>query len=181
MTSPSQPPPKRGSEPSSAPHSLSQPKTEAGWLRHPLTLAGLLILLVLAAYLPALRAGFIWDDDAYVTQNPLLTAPHGLREIWFSTDKQSQYFPLVYTTFRLEHALWGFDPLGYHLVNVLLHALNAILVWFVLNASKSPPPGCSGHFCAAPRPGRIGGLGHRTEEYRITLLFARRAGLAGIR
>jgi tetratricopeptide (TPR) repeat protein len=100
--------------------------------------AGMLVLLVVTAYWPALRAGFIWDDDAYVTQNSMLTDPHGLREIWFSAHKQSQYFPLVYTTFRFEHALWGFNPLGYHLVNVLLHGLNAVLVWVVLRRLLVP-------------------------------------------
>ena len=102
------------------------------WASHPLTLAVLLVLLVVAAYLPALRGGFIWDDDAYVTQNPMLTDSHGLREIWFSAHTQSQYFPLVYTTLRFEYGLWGLNPFGYHLVNVLLHGCNAVLVWVVL-------------------------------------------------
>ena len=88
--------------------------------------------LVVLAYLPALRAGFIWDDDKYVTDNPMLTAPDGLRQIWFSAHTQSQYFPLVYTTFRVERMLWGLHPFGYHLVNVLLHGLNAVLLWGVL-------------------------------------------------
>ena len=74
----------------------------------------------------------------YVTENPLLTAPDGLRQIWFSTHTQSQYFPLVYTTFRLERMLWGLKPLGYHLVNVLLHGLNAALVWALLRRLKVP-------------------------------------------
>jgi tetratricopeptide (TPR) repeat protein len=95
-------------------------------------------LLVVVAYLPALRAGFIWDDDAYVTQNPLLTNPGGWREIWFSAHTQSQYFPLVYTTFRAEHALWGFHPLGFHLVNVVLHGCVAVLVWQVLRRLSVP-------------------------------------------
>ncbi len=103
-----------------------------GETHHPALLAGLLILLVLIAYLPALRCGFIWDDDVYVTQNPMLTDANGLREIWFSAHTQSQYFPLVYTTFRLERELWGLNPLGYHLVNILLHGFNAVLVWLVL-------------------------------------------------
>jgi hypothetical protein len=58
------------------------------------------------AYRPAWNSGFLWDDDAYVTSNELLTAPDGLRRFWFSQDSPSQYFPLVYTTFRIEHALW---------------------------------------------------------------------------
>ena len=94
---------------------------------------GALVLMVLIVYLPAIHCGYVWDDDAYVTANPLLTDANGLKRIWFSFDSPSQYFPLVYTTFRMEHALWGFDPLGYHLVNVLIHILNALLVWLVLS------------------------------------------------
>lgn len=98
----------------------------------------LLVAMTLTAYLPAMRGGFVWDDDAYVTQNSLLTAPDGLERIWFSTHHQSQYFPLVYTTLRFEHALWGLNPIGYHIVNVLLHAMNALLVWTVLRRLALP-------------------------------------------
>jgi protein O-mannosyl-transferase len=97
-----------------------------------------LVAVTLIAYGPAWRAGFIWDDDVYVTQNPLLTAPDGLRQIWFSLQSPSQYFPLTYTTFYVERALWGFHPLGYHLVNLLLHAANALLVWRVLARLRLP-------------------------------------------
>src|SRR4030042_2909282 len=94
--------------------------------RHQALLAGFaIIVMVLLAYIPAMRGGFIWDDDQYVTENPLLTAPDGLRQIWFSLNSPSQYFPLVYTTLRVEHSLWGVNPFGYHLVNVLLHSANA--------------------------------------------------------
>ncbi|HET6454703.1 MAG TPA: tetratricopeptide repeat protein [Armatimonadota bacterium] len=102
-------------------------------LKKTLVAAGALILLTLIVYLPAIHCGYVWDDDAYVTANPLLTDANGLKRIWFSFDSPSQYFPLVYTTFRIEHAFWGFDPLGYHLVNVLIHIINALLVWLVLS------------------------------------------------
>jgi tetratricopeptide (TPR) repeat protein len=98
----------------------------------------LLVAVTLIAYGPAWRAGFIWDDDAYVTGNPLLTAPDGLRRIWFSLDSPSQYFPLTYTTFYVERALWGLNPAGCHLVNLLLHAANALLVWRVLARLRVP-------------------------------------------
>ena len=62
----------------------------------------LLAAVTIFAYQPAWNGGFLWDDDAYVTSNDLLTAPDGLRRIWFSFDSPSQYFPLVYTTFRIE-------------------------------------------------------------------------------
>jgi tetratricopeptide (TPR) repeat protein len=96
------------------------------------------VALVFAFYFPALGAGFVWDDDKYVTENPLLTEPDGWKQIWFSAHTQSQYFPLVYSTFRLEHALWGLHPLGYHLVNVVLHGANAVLVWAVLRRLAVP-------------------------------------------
>ena len=104
----------------------------------PWVLAIALVVLTFLAYLPALRCGYIWDDDAYVTKNPLLTAPDGLERIWFSAHHQSQYFPLVYTTLRFEHALWGLHPFGYHFVNIGLHALNALLVWTVLKRLALP-------------------------------------------
>jgi tetratricopeptide (TPR) repeat protein len=95
-------------------------------------LTALLAALLVAAYLPAIRGGFIWDDDVYVTNNGLLEAPDGLQRIWFSKESPSQYFPLVYTVFRWERALWGLHPAGYHLVNVALHGANALLVGLLL-------------------------------------------------
>ena len=109
-----------------APPVKSGPRSPA-WL-----LAGLLALVTILAYQPVWRAGFIWDDDEYVTDNPLLTAPDGLWRIWFSFDSPSQYFPLAYTVFRLERWLWGLNPAGYHWVNLLLHVANALLVWRLL-------------------------------------------------
>src|SRR5882724_3862302 len=102
----------------------------------PWALGLILIAGVVLAYQPAWHAGFIWDDDVYVTENKLLTDPDGLHRIWFSTDSPSQYFPLVYTTFRLERALWGLNPAGYHWVNILLHASNALLLLQLLRRLK---------------------------------------------
>ncbi|MGO8836407.1 MAG: tetratricopeptide repeat protein [Limisphaerales bacterium] len=93
----------------------------------PVWQGGLILLLVFLAYLPALRGGFIWDDDSYVTENTTLHNLDGLRRIWFDPGALPQYYPLVHTTFWLEYHLWGFNPFGYHLVNVLLHAIAAIL------------------------------------------------------
>jgi protein O-mannosyl-transferase len=98
----------------------------------------LLASVTILVYHPAWNGGFLWDDDDYITNNELLTAPDGLRRIWFSLDAPSQYFPLTYTTFRLEYALWGLNPTGYHWVNLLLHIANALLVWAVLARLKVP-------------------------------------------
>ena len=96
-----------------------------------------------AAYIPAIRGGFVWDDDLYVTDNAALTAPDGLRQIWFPKAPQPpQYVPLVYTTicttFWIEHQLWGFNPAGYHAVNVAIHCINALLLWLVLRRLSMP-------------------------------------------
>jgi tetratricopeptide (TPR) repeat protein len=98
----------------------------------------ILAVVTISVYYPASRGGFIWDDDYYLTKNPLLTASDGLRRIWFSLDAPSQYFPLVYTTFRVERALWDLDPSGYHWVNILLHIVNALLVWKLLARLRVP-------------------------------------------
>ena len=99
-------------------------------------LAAVIVVAVFVAYSPAIQGAFIWDDNDYVSENPLITAPDGLHRIWFSVESPSQYFPLVYTTFRIEHAIWGFETTGYHVVNILLHLANAFLVFLVLRRLK---------------------------------------------
>ncbi len=116
----------------------SSPPTAGNPLTKSWVLGALLVLATILAYQQAWHAGYIWDDDVYVTGNKLLTAPDGFWRIWFSLDSPSQYFPLVYSTFRLEHALWGFNPAGYHWVNIFLHTANALLVWRLLYLLRVP-------------------------------------------
>ncbi len=90
-----------------------------------------LSLLVLVSYFPALSGGFIWDDVIF-TDEPVIHRWSGLWSIWLSPSdmlKEAHYWPITYTTFWLEHKLWGLEPFGYHLFNVLLHAVNTVLVW----------------------------------------------------
>lgn len=99
-----------------------------------------LVALAVAAYIPALTAGFIWDDDAYVSDNPLLRDADGLRRIWAEPTASPQYYPLVFTTFWTEYRVWGLTAGGYHFTNVLLHGLNGVLLWRVLKALGVPVP-----------------------------------------
>lgn len=89
-----------------------------------------LIAAVALAYLRSVHGEFIWDDNLHVTENPTIVGPLGLKEIW--TTAHANYFPLVLTNFWVQHALWGLDPLPYHVVNVGFHALAALLLWRVL-------------------------------------------------
>jgi tetratricopeptide (TPR) repeat protein len=90
----------------------------------------LLIALVFIAYAPVFHAGFIWDDESHLTQNPCIVGPLGLKEIW--TSARAVYYPLVLTTFWAMHKFVGLLPFPYHTLNVLMHAGSAILLWRVL-------------------------------------------------
>lgn len=91
----------------------------------------LLFVLIVICYLPATRAGFIWDDDFLLTANPLVHAPDGLLRLWRGTETWD-YYPVTMTSFWIEWRLWRTNPVGYHVTNVLLHALGSVLVWRVL-------------------------------------------------
>lgn len=94
-------------------------------------LVALLVLVTAIVYLPALKAGFIWDDDLLLTENPRVQSADGLREIWtFSLD--AEYYPVTWTSFWLEWRLWGMNPKGYHATNILFHVLGVLLVWRIL-------------------------------------------------
>ena len=101
-----------------------------------------LALGVLAAvsYLPALAGGFVWDDAIFV-EEPVIRAASGLKNIWFSfadIKQEGHYWPLVYSSFWLEHKLWGLAPAGYHAVNVALHLVNCLLLWRLLLRLRVP-------------------------------------------
>ena len=129
-----------------------------------------LAAVTIFAYWPAWNGGLLWDDDVYITNNELLTAPDGLRRIWFSLDSPSQYFPLVYTTFRIEHAVWGLDPTGYHWVNLLLHIANALLVWLVLARLKVPGAWLAGAIFAL-HPVQVESVAWITERKNVLMGF----------
>ena len=100
--------------------------------RKTLLSASALAFLTVAAYYPVFSAGYIWDDDFYLTENLLLNSITGLWRIWSEPAASPQYYPLVFTSFWIEKRLWGLDPLGYHLVNALLHAGCAFLLYRIL-------------------------------------------------
>jgi len=100
----------------------------------------ILLFLVVIAYIPACQGDFIWDDNRYVSENPVLWRQGGLRDIWFHPTATIQYYPLVFTSFWLEYRVWGLFPGGYHGVNIILHGLNAGLLWLLLRRLQIPFP-----------------------------------------
>lgn len=109
---------------------------EQQWYRH-LPCLGLLLLFAAAIYAQTLDFGFLtnWDDTIYVTQNRSIQE-FSLRAVitQFSTTYQGNYAPLQMLSYMLDHAVWGLNPAGYHLSNLLLHAANGCLFYLLATA-----------------------------------------------
>lgn len=96
-------------------------------------------VLVVASYLPALWGELVWDDFL-LTKLKAVSSWKGIWKLWFDPATaylqrdavEGHYWPLLYTTFWLEHKLWGFHPMGYHALNLLLHFVNTALLWRLL-------------------------------------------------
>lgn len=99
----------------------------------------LLIAATFVAYLPALHGSFVWDDASWTTGlSGLFQNPSGLHLIWFQPTVLQQYYPLTATTFWLDYQFWKFWTFPYHVENVLLHALAALLFWRLLLQIQLP-------------------------------------------
>ena len=110
------------------------------WSRKEVIAALVLGVMVFASYVPAILGGFVWDDSVF-TDEPLVRQWNGIWRIWSSPGEiknEGHYWPLVYSSFWLEHKLWGFTPIGYHVVNVLLHGLICLLLWRLMLALAVP-------------------------------------------
>ena len=133
------PPGKPGKRPAPPPARLPASAATIDWFAQPLA-APVLVLLVTVSYGPAYFASFVWDDAVF-TEARAIQDWSGLFRIWFSPralENEGHYWPLVYTTFWLEHKLWGFAPAGYHIVNVLLHVANTLLLWRLAERLAAP-------------------------------------------
>ena len=108
----------------------------SGWAG-PVGAVGIL-LLTLVAYAPLRWAKFIWDDSLWLLHNPVVLHWDKLLMAWINLTQDPQYYPLVFTVFNVEYHLWHFNPIWYHLVNVLLQALNGVLLWWLLVRLRIP-------------------------------------------
>jgi len=90
-----------------------------------------IFLLSVVAYLAIWRAGFVWDDDSHLTENPCIVGPLGFAGIW--TSAEAEYFPLVQTVWWVVHQIFGLAPLPYHLLTWGLHLATAYFLWRTLD------------------------------------------------
>src|SRR6185369_5982422 len=93
-------------------------------------LLAVILLISFIIYLPSLSGTFVWDDGDYVQNNNLIRTIN-LKEI-FSHYVVGNYHPLTVLTFAIEYQLFGIAEKGYHVVNLLLHLLNVLLVFRVV-------------------------------------------------
>src|SRR5579864_4273131 len=98
--------------------------------------AALIVAAVVVCFLPALGSQFVlWDDDMNLIDNPQFRGLSAAHLRWmFTTLYGGHYQPLSWMTLGLDYTIWGMNPLGYHLTNLLLHAVNALLVYRLIVA-----------------------------------------------
>ena len=77
------------------------------------------------------------DDDLLLTDNPLVKAPDGIYRLWCTTES-TDYWPFTYATFWGEWRLWGMNSNGYHVTNLILHIIEALLIWVILRKLSIP-------------------------------------------
>jgi hypothetical protein len=108
----------------------AHPSTRRQWVLD----AVLVLAVTILIYLPALNNGFVdFDDPAYITENPRIQQLSwaNLKAIW--GDLQSRpYYPMVFTAYMVQYALWGENPAGFHAFSLALHALNAVLAYLLV-------------------------------------------------
>jgi tetratricopeptide (TPR) repeat protein len=142
--------------------------------RQTILIGGLVALLSFAAFLPALRAGFVnWDDDRLLVEN---TAYRGLMPdnvVWmFTSSVLGHYQPVTWLTYGIDYCLWGMNPLGYHLTNLLFHAACAVLVYLLaLRLLSNLPAAAIAALLFAVHPLRVESVAWVTERRDVVSLF----------
>lgn len=107
---------------------IQHPESGGGWML-------LLAAVTLVVFWPATRGAFVnFDDGAFVAQNPhVLTGLRGENIRWaFTAVHESWWLPVLWLSYMLDAELFGPGPFGFHFTNILLHAANALLLFWVL-------------------------------------------------
>ena len=98
----------------------------------------MLLIATVIVYIPSLRAGFIMDDNAMLTENPLIAAADGIRRFWYTAQPVNFFGPVTASTLWIEWRLWGLHPFGYHATNLALHCAEVLLLWGILRRLRLP-------------------------------------------
>lgn len=93
----------------------------------------LIIVIIFLCFYPVLNNTFVWDDCAYLLENPHYRGLKPENLSWmFTTFIDANYHPLSWISFGMDYTLWGMNPAGYHFTNLMFHVLNTILVFILI-------------------------------------------------
>ena len=97
-------------------------------------LAALAALLAFIVFIPALKNGFvIWDDNVLISENRnIQSLDLGFLKRTFTSVGITTWYPLTLISLAIDYALWGDNPWGFHLTNIIFHALNTFLVFILI-------------------------------------------------
>ena len=116
-----------------------QPEKEAKFYEKPVFLVITIVVITAIAYIPSLKGTFMdtWDDGIYITHNPMIRELniHSVKEM-FTTPVNSSYVPLPLLTFAIEYKFFGYNPLPFHITNLILHLLCTLLVFQLFRLLK---------------------------------------------
>jgi tetratricopeptide (TPR) repeat protein len=129
------------------------------------------VAAVAAAFFPALSNGFVnWDDDLNLTDNPYWRGLGPVQLRWmFTVLHGGHYQPLSWISYALDYQVWGLEPTGYHLTNLVLHAANAVVFWLVaMELLQSAEPAAKGESpSTVPLAAAVGALFFAIHPLRV--------------
>ena len=100
-----------------------------------------IVCVVFLCFFSVLKSGFVWDDHIALVENPHYRGLSLSNLHWmFTTSLNANYHPIAWLTLGFDYLVWGMNPVGYHLTNLLLHLVNACLFFLLLAALLKSAP-----------------------------------------
>lgn len=90
----------------------------------------LLVLLALLVFSNTLFFGFVWDDNIFLVGQAVYESAT-LQSPWLSPLNSVEYLPLRDLSYIIDYRVWGWNPFGFHLTNLLLYCLNVLAVYWL--------------------------------------------------
>ena len=98
----------------------------------------LILIAVAIAYANALDNGFVFDDYEMVVDNPQIRSLDNIPKILGVGEGSRRYRPVRFVSYAIDHALFGLEPAGWHLMNIVYHGLCAVLVYLIVLRLRIP-------------------------------------------